>query len=153
MSIVWLYLDKKAATINALKDYDSMAYIIEHTDEAIDCIRDKMESPKSAVIAETPSAHNPKAGENNLIYCIDEVDVLKERYHQAQEYMEWFSPAWEALTEEEQFILREFFVSDSSRTEAACNVGERLSLERAQVYRKKDKALAHLSLLLYGKSA
>lgn len=67
--------------------------------------------------------------------------------------MEWFHPAWEALSEEEQFILKEFFVGENSKTEVVCNIGERLFLERAQVYRKKDKALAHLSLLLYGKSA
>ena len=35
MNIVWQYLDKRAAAINALKDYSSMKYIIEHTDEDI----------------------------------------------------------------------------------------------------------------------
>ena len=29
MNIVWQYLDKRAAAINALKDYSSMKYIIE----------------------------------------------------------------------------------------------------------------------------
>ncbi|WP_242965212.1 hypothetical protein [Petroclostridium xylanilyticum] len=55
------------------------------------------------------------------------------------------------MSEEEQFILTEFFVNDVSKTEAVANIGEKLFLERAQVYRRKDKALNHLALLLYGK--
>jgi UDP-galactopyranose mutase len=35
--------------------------------------------------------------------------------------------------------------------ERTANIGEKLFLERAQVYRRKDKALNHLALLLYGK--
>ena len=36
MNIIWHYLDKRGAAINALKDYGSMQYIIDHTDEEID---------------------------------------------------------------------------------------------------------------------
>ena len=35
MSIIWKYLDKKAAAIAALKDYDSMKFIIDNTDTEI----------------------------------------------------------------------------------------------------------------------
>ena len=35
MNIVWHYLDKKMAAINALKDYSNMEYILDHTDEDI----------------------------------------------------------------------------------------------------------------------
>jgi len=35
MLIAWQYLDKKAAAVEALKDYSSMQYIIEHSDEDI----------------------------------------------------------------------------------------------------------------------
>ena len=35
MSIIWKYLDKKAAAIAALKDYDSMKFIIDNTDADI----------------------------------------------------------------------------------------------------------------------
>ncbi|WP_418790930.1 hypothetical protein [Phosphitispora sp. TUW77] len=151
MNIVWQYLDKKLAAINALKDYSNMEYIIEHTDTDIAAIHEKIESPKSSILTGMPKANNPKATEERLASCIDEINVLKERYRQALEYMEWFKPAWGALTEDEQFILTEFFVEDVRKTEAINNIGEKLFLERAQVYRRKDKALNHLALLLYGK--
>ena len=48
--------------------------------------------------------------------------------------MEWFKPAWEALSEEEQFILTEFFVNDVSKTEAVANIGEKLFLERGTAF-------------------
>lgn len=35
MNIIWQYLDKRSAAVNALKDYSSMAYILAHTDEEI----------------------------------------------------------------------------------------------------------------------
>ena len=108
MNIVWQYLDKRAAAINALKDYSSMKYIIEHTDEDIATLNEEMSSPASPVINGMPSTHDPKAGEKRLIACINEIDVLKERYRQALEYMDWFQPAWDALTEDEQYVLKEF---------------------------------------------
>ena len=151
MLIAWQYLDKKAAAVEALKDYSSMQYIIEHSDEDIYEVETRMTIPHSAKITGVPGKHNPKSGEERLAACLDEIDVLKERYRRALEYMEWFKPAWEALSEEEQFILTEFFVNDVSKTEAVANIGEKLFLERAQVYRRKDKALNHLALLLYGK--
>ena len=39
MNIVWQYLDKRSAAISALKDYGSMAYILEHTGEDIALVR------------------------------------------------------------------------------------------------------------------
>ena len=40
--IAWQYLDKKAAAVEALKDYSSMQYIIEHSDEDIYEIETRM---------------------------------------------------------------------------------------------------------------
>ena len=120
MNIVWQYLDKRAAAINALKDYSSMKYIIEHTDEDIATLNEEMSSPASPVINGMPSTHDPKAGEKRLIACINEIDVLKERYRQALEYMDWFQPAWDALTEDEQYVLKEFYLDDEQKQIDAC---------------------------------
>jgi hypothetical protein len=152
MNIVWQYLDKRAAAINALKDYSSMKYIIEHTDEDIATLNEEMSSPASPVINGMPSTHDPKAGEKRLIACINEIDVLKERYRQALEYMDWFQPAWDALTEDEQYVLKEFYLDDEQKQiDAVYNICERFNIERSSAYNKKNRALQHLALLLYGK--
>jgi len=150
MNIVWHYLDKKMAAINALKDYSNMEYIIAHTDEDIAAIHQKIESPRSSVPNGMPRVRNPKAAEEKMASGIDEIDVLKERYRQALEYMRWFKPAWETLDEDSRYILQEFFVRDITKTEAILNISEQLHIERSWVYKKKDDALRQLTLLLYG---
>ena len=152
MNIVWQYLDKRAAAINALKDYSSMKYIIEHTDEDIATLNEEMSSTASPVLNGMPSTHDPHAGETRLIACINEIDVLKERYRQALEYMDWFQPAWDALTEDEQYVLKEFYLDDEQKQiDAVYNICDRFNIERSSAYNKKNRALQHLALLLYGK--
>ena len=96
-----------------------------------------------------PHAHDPKAGENRLINTIDEIDVLKERYRQAKEYMEWFKPAWEKLSEDEQYILELFHINRSAR--AVEMAADHFGIDRSSVYPKKKRALDHFRTLLYGK--
>ena len=58
----------------------------------------------------------------------------------------------EALSEDERFVLSEFYHNDDSRqTDAIGSVCERFSIERSSAYNKKNRALARLALLLYGK--
>jgi len=152
MTIAWIYLDKKTAAIDALKDFAGMEHIIQSHPDNLEEVREKMISIPSANLTGLSKQKTPKAGETRLAASLDEIDVLKERYRRALEYMEWFRPAWDTLTEDEQFILSEFFLQeDISKTEAILNLGEHFHLERAQVYRRKDKALDRLTLLLYGK--
>jgi len=135
-----------------LKDYSSMEYIIQNHPDELEEARERLTSLRSSIPNRMPRVKNPKAGEARLAATLDEIDVLKERYRRALEYMEWFKPAWDALNEDERFILSEFFLRDDiNKTEAILNIGDRLHLERAQVYRKKDNAVDHLTLLLYGK--
>ena len=42
MSIMWKYLDKRSATIAAIKDYESMQFIINSTDDEIKRTYEKM---------------------------------------------------------------------------------------------------------------
>ena len=152
MSIMWHYLDKRSATIKALGDYSSMKYIIDSTDEKTSEIQERMTSVGSPRMTGLPSAHNPQAGEDRLVKAIDEIDVLKERYRQALEYMEWFTPAWEELSEDERFVLEEFYWgTEEYQTDAVYAICERFNIERSSAYNKKNRALDKLTLLLYGK--
>ena len=47
MSIIWKYLDKRSAAVDALKDYGSMKFIIGHTDDEIKSAYEKMEGVSS----------------------------------------------------------------------------------------------------------
>ena len=37
MSVIWKYLNKRSGAIDAIRDYDSMKFIIENTSEDIYC--------------------------------------------------------------------------------------------------------------------
>lgn len=151
MTIVWKYLDKRSATIEAISDYGSMKFIIDHTDQKIKEEQDRMIGLGAMVMDGMPHLKNPKAGENRVVQGIDEINVLKERYRQAVEYMEWFVPAWKELSEEEQDILETFFGEDNYGDYAADSLTQRYHVSRPTVYRKRDKALDRLTILLFGK--
>jgi len=91
-----------------------------------------------------PQVRNLNSHENMLVSSISKMDVLNQRYKQAVEFMNWFKPAWDTLCEEEQIILSEFYLVAGSKTDAVENISEQLHIERAQIYRRKDKALNRL---------
>jgi len=153
MNIIWQYLDKRKAAESALKDYLSMQHIIDHTDEEIAIVHKRMTSVGSPVITDMPKATpDIRSNEKRLVKDIEQIDVLRERYRQAVEYMEWFQPAWMALSEEERYVLKEMFWSvEDSQTDAVYTICEKLNIERTSVYSRKKRAIDHLALLLYGK--
>lgn len=152
MNIIWQYLDKRGAAINALKDYSSMAYIIEHTDEEIANIHDDMVSISSPEFTDIPhDSFNPQSGEIRLTSAIDEIDVLRERYRQAKEYMEWFQPAWDSLSEDERYVLEQFYWHEEDAFDAISAISNRFHIERSSAYKRKNRAVSKLTLLLFGK--
>ena len=151
MHISWNFLDKRKATIKAIEAFNSMNFIIRHTDEDIDAVRVKMEGVGSPNLDGLPHAHNPSAAEERIINCIEEIDTIKERYRQAKEYMAWFRPAWDQLTEEEQFVLEAFYI-DADEGGANQVIQDEMNVSQSGAYNKKNRALDHLTLLLYGKA-
>ena len=152
MSIIWKYLDKRSAAVDALKDYSSMKFIIEHTDDEIKAAYEKMGGVSSPQSDGMPRTQNPHAVEDRMIKGIEEIDVLKERYRQAVEYMDWFKPAWMALSEDERYVLQTFYWNEDERqTDAVYDICDYFNIERSSAYNKKNRAVQHLALLLYGK--
>ena len=151
MSVIWQYLDKRRAAVQALKDYGSMSYIIKNTDTEICKVSNRMIGVGSPGMDGMPHAHNPQSAEERLVEGIDEIDVLKERYRQAMEYMSWFRPAWEELAEDERFVLQAFCCNEESETNVVFSITERFGIERSSAYNKKNRALDHLTTLLFGR--
>ena len=78
MSIMYNYLDKRAAAIAAIKDYDNMQFIIRNTDSEIVSERDKMVGAGSPNMDGMPHAHNPVAAEDRIVNGIDETRQIQE---------------------------------------------------------------------------
>ena len=144
--ISWSYLNKREATIKAIKDYDIMKFIIEDTTNEIRQINEQTESIGVPKYAEYIRSGNTHSGEDRIINAIEEIDTLKERYRQAQEYMAWFEPAWRQLSEDEQYILESYYLEEASYLD----ICDHFNIEKSSFYVKKKRALDHLTTLLYG---
>ena len=73
MNIIWQYLDKRSAAVNALKDYSSMAYILAHTDEEIAQVHEDTTTLGSPAFTDMPGG-SPEKCELSLpltksMYC------------------------------------------------------------------------------------
>ena len=152
MNIIWQYLDKRSAAVNALKDYSSMAYILANTDEEIAQVHEDTTTLGSPAFTDMPGGSpNPQSGEMRIITAIDEIDVLRERYRQAKEYMEWFQPAWDSLSEDERYVLEQFYWHEDDVFDAISASSNRFHIERSSAYKRKNRAVSKLTLLLFGK--
>lgn len=81
---------------------------------------------------------------------LDKIDILRDRYSQALEYMSWFEPAWSSLTDTEQYILSEFYPGDNQNSGATYRLMDELSYSESHAERLRSWALSHLRCLLYG---
>jgi hypothetical protein len=151
MRIAWKYINKKDAAIAAIGDYDNMRAIINRTPEETRALFDKMASPASSRLTGMPGARNPHAAEQKMTDGIDRLDILGERYCTAMEFMAWFGPAWETLSDKEQEVMSEFYGSGSLRSGANARLQRRLDTSEATIDRIRGRALSRLTTLLFGK--
>jgi hypothetical protein len=148
--IAWRYLDKKTATITALKDFENMTCIIQLTPDEIKAAEGDMTSPGCSSIDGLPYVRNLLSQEDRVVNSLSRMSVLNQRYIQAVEFMNWFKPAWDTLCEEEQIVLSDFYLVAGSKADLVEGLSERLQCGRSDVYRRKDKAVEQLSVLLFG---
>ncbi len=148
--VAWKYIDRTAAAKAALRDYDNMKTIISNTPDSIKDMYEQMTSPRSMVMTGLPTAHNLHAGEDTLSNQLDTLDILRDRYRAAVEYMSWFKPAWNALTDDEQYILRESYMGASFRSGSTARIMTENHYSERHVERLRSKALRRLQILLFG---
>lgn len=65
--------------------------------------------------------------------------------------MNWFLPAWKQLTDDEQYILETFYDDDTASSGAVYTICDHFNIERSSAYNRKNRALQHLTVLLFGK--
>lgn len=149
--ITWRYIDRRAAAINVLRDYATMETIIESTPDDLKAIEADLPSLSSTILDGSRRAFNPTAAEDKILRHLERIDNRTRKYLQAKDYMDWFNPAWQALTDEERDVLEVCFLSGyESATDAIYEVQERLNVERSTTYNRRKTALDHLTVLLYG---
>lgn len=152
MSIMWNYLDKRRATISALKDYDGMTFIINSYKDDIKKVQEQMLGVSLPRYDATVSkSHKANPTEHHLLHGIDKATKLNERYEQAQRYFKWFDPAWQELSDEERFALDACYRSpELTMNDGLKIIMDKYFIAKTTAYNRKNQALDHLTLLLYG---
>ena len=149
--ITWRYVDRRAAAINALRDYATMEAIIESTPDDLKAIEADVPGISSPVLDGSRRAFNPTAAEDKILNHLERIDNRTRKYLQAKDYMDWFNPAWQALSEDERWMLEVFYLSEDERRNAVDDICEHFAIERSSAYNKKNRALERFTALLYGR--
>jgi len=153
--ITWKYVDRREAAIKAMRDYSTMETILNNTENDLNRIAEDAPVPASPRLDGVPAAGlNPHASEERIVAHLERIDNRQRRYLQAREYMNWFVPAWRALTDDERWILETCFLTNDSEASSGSpiqRVCEHFLVERSSAYRRRSAALEHLATLLYGK--
>lgn len=150
MHVMTKYLDTRKAAIAALQDFAAMEHVIETTDQQVKEAYEDLASPARPRLDGTPPSGDLHAGEQRLAATLDRIDLYRNRYAQARQYMAWFLPAWEVLSEDDRFVLEAFFLTEGSREQCVDQICDRFYVERDSAYRKKNRALDKLTHALYG---
>ena len=150
MHVMTKYLDTRKAAIAALQDFAAMEHVIETTDQQVKEAYEDLASPARPRLDGTPPSGDLHAGEHRLAATLDRIDLYRNRYAQARQYMAWFLPAWEVLSEDDRFVLEAFFLTEGSREQCVDQICDRFYVERDSAYRKKNRALDKLTHALYG---
>ena len=132
------------------RDYHNMRFVINNTPGEIKHVYEKMSAPGTPRLSAMPPVRNPQARANQWAAQFDQLDILRERYRQAIEYMAWFEPAWSSLTDTEQHILSEYYLGDKQKSSATYRLMTELSYSESHIERLRSNALNHLRSLLYG---
>lgn len=148
--IAWKYIDKRAATIAAIRDYTNMRAVINNTPDEIKELYGRMTAPRTPNMSGMPTNPNPLAGQSSLAGQIDKLDILRDRYSSAIEYMSWCEPAWGVLTDKEKRILSEYYMGEGIRNGARVRLADEFNYTERHIDRLCGKAMRRLRSLLFG---
>ena len=123
-----------------------MKFIVENTSDEIKRVTERATSVGVPLYNDHVRSGNVHSGEDKMLNTIEEIDILKERYRQALEYMGWFEAAWKQLNEDEQYILEGVYIDELPYAD----ICDHLGVEKDAYYKRRNRALSHLTTLLYG---
>ena len=96
-----------------------------------------------ATLGATPVQGGASKREDCLVNTIDEKTLVEEGVAAAREYFEELKPAWEALTDDERYMIYTRWVVERGVNE----IMAKYHVEKSAAYNKSSEALARLASL------
>ena len=138
----------KREAADKLKNYEAHKQALECLPKEIRRLESAYTGIRSATTDGTPISGGGNTREDSMLSNIVHRDELKRRLREAQLWVAQVDKALAVLDDEERLVLDRFYIH-----RAKGNVGElceRLNVEQATVYRKRDSALRRFTIALYG---
>lgn len=138
----------KREAIDKLKNYEAHREALENIPKEIKRLESAYAGIRSATTDGTPVSGGGSTREDSMLSNIVHRDELKRRLKEARLWVAQVDKALAILDDEERLVLDRFYTHP-----AKGNVGElceRLNVEQATVYRKRDSALRRFTIALYG---
>ena len=138
----------KREAIDKLKNYEAHKQALECLPKEIKRLESAYTGIRSATTDGTPISGGGNTREDSMLSNIVHRDELKRRLKEARLWVAQVDKALAVLDDEERLVLNRFYIHRAKgAVEALC---ESLSLEKSAVYDRRDKALRHFTLALYG---
>ena len=134
----------KYEAIEKLKEYSAKKQSLKSIPEEMARLESAMQSIRSATADGTPVSGGGSGREDMMLSNIVHREEL------AKKWVSLVDSGLESLSVDEKKILSRFYISPArGNVDALC---EELGVEKAQVYRRRDSALRHFTLCLYGQT-
>lgn len=138
----------KYEAVDKLKQYEAKKQSLKSIPMEIARLELAMKSIRSATADGTPVSGGGSGREDMYLSNIVHREELERSLEQAKKWVALTDAGLEILTEEERLILERFYINPAKgNVDRLC--GE-LNIEKSQVYTKKDAALRHFTITLYG---
>lgn len=138
----------KREAIDKLKNYEVHREALENIPKEIRRLELAYAGIRSATTDGAPISGGGNTQEDSMLSNIVHRDELKRWLKEAGLWVAQVDKALAALDDEERLVLNRFYIH-----RAKGNVGElceRMNVEQATVYRKRDSALRRFTIALYG---
>ena len=141
-------MDWKQEATEKLREYEVRRKALENIPEEIKRLELEYTSIRSSMANSMPRSGQGSRREDAMLSNIVRREELARQLESARAWVALADGGLSALDEDDRLVLDRFYIH---RHKGACErLCEELDREKAQVYRRRDKALRRFTLALYG---
>lgn len=138
----------KAEAVDKLRQYEAKKQALENIPEEIRRLESAMYGIRSAAADGTPVSGGGSGREDMMLSNIVHREELERALSQAKQWVSLVESGLAILSQEERLILDRFYIRPERG--AADRLASELNLDTKTVYKRKDAALRHFTVSLYG---
>lgn len=138
----------KHEAVDKLKGYEAHKNALDSIPMELERLESVYAGIRSATTDGTPVSGGGNTREDSMLSNIVHRDELKRRLKEARLWVARVDKALAVLDDEERLVLDRFYIHRTK--DSVGELCDRLNLEKTAVYDRREKALQHFTIALYG---